>query len=658
MKIKKTAQYRKKIGQGIFALTLVMFFIFALVGVFVFEVNRAQLVNKQLLAIADSASLAGTAMLASMDNSNLSNLTNNQTTALNFAAEMAHMNTVGMDSLASAPIANNPASTSDNGNLKSVTAHNAKLFIGLVDPLNNFAAVPLGDQRGLAIKVSIGYGHEPPFGKFCGLNNYPLVANSTSALPRIDTILCFDLSGSMDDSTRVTFICRSWNPPGGTNSTGHPVYTILPRQFASSANSRSSDLGYYVGLNTSTYPDGTALNANFPHNLQYAWDGVVFNNPLQFRGDLRSPGASDAGYPPGDDPSLPSPAGSPGNRDFTDLTVNIFTNATPTTSQPVQAWNQESAGPYNGTSGVTGITFKDPVTGTKIQINTMAQLVEAARGNLESLQLMQNAKLDMSTNYASNPAACGAAPQPGAQACYRRLAAYHTQPLATALQAAQQGFFNLLHRSADTHFGLVGFSTVAGNPTSPVTQTHPYVAQGYTPTVSGAVIPAPGTQGDFPIPAVALNKNETNVQSYDNVTQALQSNGQITNGITCLGTTAIGDSLQQAYDMMMASDATRVAAKRAIVLFTDGQPSGANQVSLSHQVAAQCKAAGIPIYTVGLALNPNLAFNQHSFLGDTANTNGIAYKSGNGARYFPCTTATQVKTAFENIARRLVVLRQ
>ncbi|HEY9715415.1 MAG TPA: vWA domain-containing protein, partial [Chroococcales cyanobacterium] len=54
----------------------------------------------------------------------------------------------------------------------------------------------------------------PAFSKFMGLASLvPVYAKSTAGVPVLDLIVCFDISGSMDDSTRVSFVNRHYVIP-------------------------------------------------------------------------------------------------------------------------------------------------------------------------------------------------------------------------------------------------------------------------------------------------------------------------------------------------------------------------------------------------------------------------------------------------------------
>lgn len=105
----------------------------------------------------------------------------------------------------------------------------------------------------------------------------------------------------------------------------------------------------------------------------------------------------------------------------------------------------------------------------------------------------------------------------------------------------------------------------------------------------------------------------------------------------------------------------RPASRKAIVFFTDGEPTGGitggDGNSALTTYAPQAKAKGIAIFTVGLNTtnNAQLTADQQQFLGDgiAPNGPGLAYAASNGGKFFQCGTSTQVRQAFINVARRL-----
>jgi len=111
-----------------------------------------------------------------------------------------------------------------------------------------------------------------------------------------------------------------------------------------------------------------------------------------------------------------------------------------------------------------------------------------------------------------------------------------------------------------------------------------------------------------------------------------------------------------------AQNLSRPGATRAIVLFTDGEPNFGSDVGTSdpqcQAEANAAKAAGIPIYTIGLCMVPSLQANQTTVLTDATGSTGIAALSGNGATFSQTTSAAGLTSVFQNVARQLVQLVQ
>jgi hypothetical protein len=110
----------------------------------------------------------------------------------------------------------------------------------------------------------------------------------------------------------------------------------------------------------------------------------------------------------------------------------------------------------------------------------------------------------------------------------------------------------------------------------------------------------------------------------------------------------------------------RLAARKTIVFFTDGEPTGGIGGSTSgnsNTVANTCNSHQIALFTIGLNMDPanngTLTAAQYQFLGDGVNAsysgsqNGLAFYASNGSRFFQCQDGASVRSAFASIARRL-----
>jgi hypothetical protein len=132
------------------------------------------------------------------------------------------------------------------------------------------------------------------------------------------------------------------------------------------------------------------------------------------------------------------------------------------------------------------------------------------------------------------------------------------------------------------------------------------------------------------------------------------------------------EALSTAYNYFSTSTnnvytpAQRLAARKTIVFFTDGEPTGGitgSTATNSNTVANTCNAHQIALFTIGLNMDPanngTLTSAQYQFLGDGVNANyggaqnGLAYYASNGSRFFQCQDGASVRSAFASIARRL-----
>jgi len=94
----------------------------------------------------------------------------------------------------------------------------------------------------------------------------------------------------------------------------------------------------------------------------------------------------------------------------------------------------------------------------------------------------------------------------------------------------------------------------------------------------------------------------------------------------------------------------RPGAINVCVLFTDGTPTdapGGDYSSYTSGVINPAQKNGVPIYSIGLALNPNIQAEQYTFLSTLAN-NGA-----NGSQFFQVTNSTTLTAAFTSISKQL-----
>lgn len=428
-------------------------------------------------------------------------------------------------------------------------------------------------------------------------------------------------------------------------------------------------------------------------------------------------------------PTYPHTAYDPNNianlsagRWITDMVVNI---ASPGAFPYVQ--------PLNGPNTFVGFNYTFPseepdatIRGQTYSFENLGVVIEAARGNLDpdgSVNRFQCALLDRGSKLYLAP---GYAPvdssmssshvQNGYQKAYQRLAMLFSQPIATAIDGADGGFFQKINTLCDCRFGLVGFSNRAGAGGAPYTfdscgTDHDasfsghgsfYVSQAYNgtdirhyergaPTNSasrGDTTNAPenGTGlpsgSGFRTPRHVLNKNEAQATSLSSITGCRKASN-ITSGVSAawsafdnngdadgiengrpIDNTDCGEAMTAAYHMFINAGAYNVdnltecrpAGKHAVVFFTDGVPTGGDgsaEATESRSRADDCRTKGIAIFTIGLDVTGNPVLQSTQSVFLGNGSNGLAGKAKNGGRFFPCASADTVKQAFAAVARRL-----
>jgi hypothetical protein len=409
-------------------------------------------------------------------------------------------------------------------------------------------------------------------------------------------------------------------------------------------------------------PDAQATNA-FP---AAGWNGSMPD--LTFVQNV-PPGAGGLSVYQASDPTNTTTV-----RSFTDLVVNIATPGPWPYVQPVPQTDDFS----------TSFTFAFPaqepdslLAGQTFTFDDIGVVVEAARGNLDSSQNALGALLDRGGLYSipnisvlrTKSAVSPAHVAPNYQRAYQRLAMLCSQPIATALDGADGGFFQKINALSDCRFGFVGFSnadlmTISATPNS-VSQGTPHGnVQGnpnsfyYSVNYSGAAISnwnfywngvttgaaenttsvAGGTGTGFRQPRRSLTKTETQAVSLNGV-NGCRVNSSMPNGIGVTTgesaawssvttdangldngrpidhtdtyeaiNTARGMFLDDAHYNITNLSKSRPAAKHAIVFFTDGVPTGGptgTDGSGALSVAKACKSDGIALFTIGLDTTGN-----------------------------------------------------
>jgi len=640
-------------------------FIMGPLSMFVYELTQFNLAKQELKACVDLAALTAA---CSTTSSNSTDPATTQKLAMDQAAYMFAQNTI-----LNVPLSTTPAYSYGTGQPTwSPVINQSQLYFQFLDPVTK-TPVSYGSPNGKIMRVFGSFGFSPVFAKFSKLavGPYLAVESSDGGLPLIDVVLCFDISGSMDDFTQISLVNRYSNGPSGLPAGNDNGYAILPG--TSGTTKGQGPLYIATGATNAT---GSALNATYPMDIDNG-GGSSSYGPYSF--NATGHGAHTGSPPPQTKAQVES-----NTFNFTDCVVNI------------DGTDKETAG-----ITVNGFTFPadDAVTHKGLGV-----LVEASRGNLESVATANAAKVPYST--------WGITPGPGwFQAYYQ--AAMSAQvgfptmnrnvvplrhPIGDAILAAQS-FFGVLSNDADVHFGLVTFSSVAGDSSSSFAGTQPYNISGINKSyASESSNPFTTTNSYPPEPVKCVNPgirlNKTPGPSYSNYSGATPPPTDSVNGalfttaggplpygintVVAEGGTNIQDALARALAMHLGSKATdaattpsptnypglgatlgRKGATRAIVLFTDGLPTAGGDTQASYpnsqNVARAAKTAGIPIYTIGLCLTPSLQAAQTAVLTDQAAT-GIANLSGNGATFNQTTDPAKLNGIFQNVARQLVQL--
>jgi len=610
------ASHRSARGAGIIGMSLICgLIIIPMLAVFSFEISRLYLAKQQLQNASDAAVLAATAQLASSDNSSP---TTAHTNAIQAALTIFKQNVVLGGQLT------NSATVSAAADLTPAPGEGL-LFFTFIDPVTK-NVVPISSPNGKIVNLQSAYSAYFAFGKYLSVNSFTVTALAKGAVPILDIEICYDVSGSMDDETPVTFVLRQWDGTlkSVTGSTGRVTYTI--------PNVKSTPTGTAEGWIFNILqppPIGTSLNAVYPQLFEETSLFSSYGQQLAFTGDLgsnlRALGGwtptgngegGDAGQPPGNykGPLYTSPNGNnPPN--FTDVVVNLDGNTH-----------------FAGKVVTTGLgTFNFP---------DLATLVEAARGNLENNTVFNNSGASTSVSVA---------PKSGYMAAYFTAAAPLLQPIANS-QAATLLFADILNTDTDCHFGMVAFDDVIGTAGSPYVVVSGGLSYEQWNTID-INIPY-GQNFNYSLPLIPLNPAlaQTN---YTNVVSGIQST-------VAMGGTNISAAINQAVTDLQTNG--RPGSVKAIVLFTDGEPTEPDPTTGAQNARAAAVAAskaGIPIYTIGLAQIPQIEPAEIAILNDTnsnPNTGGIAAISGHGATFDLVTDSSLLRATFEKIARRLVEL--
>jgi hypothetical protein len=622
---------RSSRGHAMVALMIVigMFIVFPL-GLLGFEFLRYIVFQQQLKADCESSVLAGAATLASAKctANDPEAIKNAQTQAVVAALEFFRRNSMANLSLKDAQSITDDPNTAQNPQIGQAIL--SFLFVNA-----KREAVPMGTPAA-NVRLRAYYGYRPLFAPAIGIKQVTMYAEATAGIAPLDVVLCFDVSGSMDDQTPVTLVKRFWD--------GSKVNYYI-------ANRGRRNPGNGLLYNLLLPPDtGTKANAIGPQNLTAAsYFGNDSNatpyfftesNPTDFpdnvmrglRANIKTDSGtadSEVGRPPGNfDPKNPSDINGNGvypNDDvtgFTDLVVNLD-------GKPVFG-------------GFTEGDFTFP---------NVATLVEAARGNLDL------PSGEFQNSQCGNPSSDLPPPRKGYRDAYLKAAARVISPMKQAQDAAAD-FLATMRATADASIGLVAFADAIG------TDSKSTWAPEDTKNAESIVDPSwlAGGKNAAPMPLIHLGETVPPAPSnYESVIAYL-------NMLRATGKTDIADALKQAREDLTTRQ--RDDARPTIVLFTDGLPNipgdgkggaSSSAAQAAYDEAERCRKAGITVYTIGLALNPTLQPIQNEVLGDLSTYPPLPKGHGiakiTGGTYVSVTNISDLKRAFQAVQRGLVVLR-
>ncbi len=599
---RKFPRRRRSTGQVISVLGLgLAVFVIGVLGVMAFEFVRLTIARDQLRTATDAGALAAAAALAGSDFANPRAAHTNAMTAARAIFSANDVMGATLTNLRDTSVSRLPPPPPTRGE--------AVINFQLFD--NQGAPKGFGDPTAKVIQMSANYGYTPLFGAFIGMVGavMPLSVNSRGGVPTLDLVLCFDVSGSMDDSTNVTVVDRTWNDTNKKIEYFNRREGTILDVFPSSLTGCQVNAFYPQRLTQSNF---AADRGGGPLN----WDPVLRNTPNK-------------GSPPGNHPDFKkSDTG-----DFTDVVVN-----------------------FSGTSGENPAAMTFPFTSADGKFYpSLGAVVEASRGNLDSAALWSadpgpghsNAITALNaTNPLGGPGnspSMSAGQLGGYKIDYETNAQANIHPIVEAI-AAVQDFFNTMKTNADSHFSLVAFGGVFGPAVDPSTSFDQNKFD-YPAGSSGYVSGDDDDPVACPLPLVPLSLTDANFSGANSV-------GNKVEGLKAFDATFMGNALNEAIGQLTGPN-TRVGSKKAIVLFTDGLPSGG--VALT-TVAQTAKSAGIKVFCVCLAQTSTVdtAFSAELLAAQKANMDPLANTTGGQAFY--TTSGDELTSLFRLVAKALTQL--
>lgn len=225
---------KRAAGQACLPLIFIALFVVATLGFFAVEVARTTIVRNQLRTASESAALAG---IAALSGSSLLDPATSQRQALSAARMVFEKNDVLGQML-------NNVET-DFG--ASPNANHVKLQMRFLNPKAGNAPVDIGDPNGKVLEIKAKFGMSPLTAAFVGMQDavLPLEAEARGGVGDLDVVLCFDVSGSMDDQTKMTHVRRRWDA-----GSSRIVYDVVNQgRLATGAGAVRPQALEYAGLN-------------------------------------------------------------------------------------------------------------------------------------------------------------------------------------------------------------------------------------------------------------------------------------------------------------------------------------------------------------------------------------------------------------------------
>ncbi len=286
-------KFRKR-GQAVIGLVLALAGVLLYFTIFIFEINRMQIAQRQLMAISDSAALTGTTMLSCMDiaddDNKCSKLIAARHEAADYARNMINNNYVLGNLINDASKALTMDSLSAN-----LKGGETRYLIALLNEQGDCVDLDVPDPACKKMICYLTYNYQASILKMIHVPGVVITGSSVSGLAKIDVVVAMDLSCAMDDQTVVTFIRREWihDPRGATNKINKTTPGCGIIQYISLPCRTSPHTIYnYLkgGENKNKTKMSCFVNALPPQNLDQAFNesNGCIKHPLSFAPYLRS----------------------------------------------------------------------------------------------------------------------------------------------------------------------------------------------------------------------------------------------------------------------------------------------------------------------------------------------------------------------------------